>query len=435
MAVVSASPTTRLASALARWGIHYGWVVVGVIFLSSLGSAALRSMSGVLIHPFEAEFGWDRASITLAAGISLLMFGLAGPFVGRIMDRSSPRTVALTSVSLMALGALATTTVTAVWQLDLYWGVIIGAGGAGMGAVLSATVANRWFIKRRGLASGLLGTAMSVGQIIFVPLIMWLSVTVGWRVGVLLAVGWLLLVVFPLLFFLFRDDPKQVGLRPYGEATDAATRAAQDASLAQSTPMRVVLRSPDFWWLAAGFFVCGYTTNGLIGVHFIPHATEHGVGDVAAASIFGLMGGVNILGTIASGMLADRMQSRRVLLAGYYAFRGLSLLLLPFIDGPASLIVFALFYGLNWFATAPVSQIIAADTFGRRSVGEVFGWIFMSHQAGAFAAAYLGGLTHVVFGDYQIAFLSAGLAGLAAAGFSLQLREKPPQPAVQPAAA
>ena len=435
MAAVSAGPTTRLAAALARRGIHYGWIVVAVIFLSSLGSTALRSMSGVLVRPFEAEFGWDRASITLAAGISLLLFGLAGPFVGRIMDRSSPRTVVLFSVTLMALGALATTMMTEIWQLDLYWGVIIGAGGAGLGAVLSATVANRWFIKRRGLASGILGTAMSVGQIIFVPLIMWLSVTVGWRVGVLLAVGWLMLVVFPLLFFLFRDDPKQLGLRPYGESADGATRAAQDASLARSTPMREVLRSPDFWWLAAGFFVCGYTTNGLIGVHFIPHATEHGVGDVAAASIFGLMGGVNILGTIASGMLADRVQSRRVLLAGYYAFRGLSLLFLPFIDGPASLVVFALFYGLNWFATAPVSQIIAADTFGRRSVGEVFGWIFMSHQAGAFAAAYLGGVSHVVFGDYQIAFLSAGLAGLAAAGFSLQLREQPRKPAPRPATA
>lgn len=435
MAVAAAGPPTRLAAALARRGIHYGWLIVAVIFLASLGAAALRGMPGVLIRPFEAEFGWDRASITFAVAISLLLFGLAGPFVGRIMDRSGPRAVVLVSISLMALGALATTVMTEVWQLDLYWGVVIGAGGAGMGAVLSATVANRWFIERRGLASGILGTALSVGQIIFVPLVMWFSVTVGWRVGVLAAVAWLVVVVLPLLLFVFRDDPKQVGLRPYGESKDVATRVAQDAALVQSTPMREVVRSADFWWLAAGFFVCGYTTNGLIGSHFIPHATERGVGEVAAAGIFGLMGGVNVLGTIASGMLADRVRSRRLLLAGYYAFRGLSLLFLPFIDSPASLALFAVFYGLNWFATAPVSQIIAADRFGRRSVGEVFGWIFMSHQAGAAAAAYLGGLSYVVFGDYQVAFLSAGLAGLAAAGFSLQLREQPPKPAPQPAPA
>jgi len=234
MAAAATSPTRRLAAALARRGIHYGWLIVAVIFLSSLGSAALRSMPGVLIRPFEAEFGWDRASITLAVAISLLLFGLAGPIVGRIMDRSGPRMVVLVSVSLMVIGALATTVMTEVWQLDLYWGVVIGAGGAGMGAVLSATVANRWFIERRGLASGILGTALSVGQIIFVPLVMWLSVTVGWRAGVLAAAGFLVVIVIPLLLFIFRDDPKQVGLRPYGEAKDAATRATQDAALVQS---------------------------------------------------------------------------------------------------------------------------------------------------------------------------------------------------------
>src|SRR5688572_11649126 len=202
MAVATASPATRLAAALARRGIHYGWLIVAVIFLSSLGSAALRSMPGVLVRPFEAEFGWDRGSIMLAVAIGLLLFGAGGPIVGRIMDRSGPRTVVLVSVVLMAAGALATTAMTEVWQLDLYWGVLVGAGGAGMGAVLSATVANRWFVERRGLASGILGTAMSVGQIIFVPLVMWLSVTVGWRIGVLAAVGWLVVVVLPLLLLI-----------------------------------------------------------------------------------------------------------------------------------------------------------------------------------------------------------------------------------------
>jgi predicted MFS family arabinose efflux permease len=312
---------------------------------------------------------------------------------------------------------------------------VVGGGGAGMGAVLSATVANRWFIERRGLATGLLGTAMSVGQIIFVPLVMWLAVTIGWRVGMLLAVGWLALVALPLLIFVFRDDPKDVGLRAFGESQDKATRAAQDAMLAQSTPMRDVIRSADFWWLAGGFFVCGYTTNGLIGAHFIPHATEHGVGEVAAAGIFGLMGGVNILGTIASGMVADRVQNRRVLLAFLYAFRGLCLLYRPFINSPATLSIFAVLYGLNWFATAPVTQLLSADRFGRRSVGQVFGWVFLSHQIGAACAAYLGGLVHVLFGDYQLAFLSAGLAGLAAAGFSLQVREHQREPTPQPAPA
>jgi MFS family permease len=433
MAAVAQGSAARVAGALGRHGIHYGWLVVAVIFIASLGSTALRSMPGVLIQPFEAEFGWDRASITLAIAINLLMFGLAGPFMGRIMDRSGPRTVALAGVTMMILGALATTVMTQVWQLDLFWGFVVGTGGAGMGAVLTATVANRWFVERRGLAVGILSTATSVGQIIFVPLVMWFAVTVGWRMGVLVAVGWLVLLVLPMLALFLRDDPRAVGLRPYGESPDAGARAAQDAAMMQSTPMRDVLRTADFWWLAGGFFVCGYTTNGLIGSHFIPHATEHGVDAMIAAGTFGIMGGVNILGTIAAGMLADRIANRRVLLAGLYAFRGLSLLYLPFIDSPATLMIFAVFYGLNWFATAPVTQLLAADRFGRRSVGQVFGWIFFSHQVGAAAAAYLGGLAHVVFGDYQLAILSAGFAGLVAAGLSLQVREQRAEPAPQPA--
>ncbi len=155
--------------------------------------------------------------------------------------------------------------------------------------------------------------------------------------------------------------------------------------------------------------------------------------DVAAASIFGLMGGVNVLGTIGAGMLSDRVDNRRVLLAFFYGFRGLSLLLLPFVHDAGMLTIFAILYGLNWFATAPVSQLLTADIFGRRSVGQVYGWVFLSHQVGAALAAYFGGLAHVWFGDYQAAFLSAGLAGLVAAGLSLQLHERKSAPTPQPA--
>ncbi len=433
VAAITLPATTRLAATLARHGIHYGWLVVAVTFLTLLASAAMRSMPGVLIQPLEAEFGWSRASITFAVSINLLLFGLSGPLVGRWMDRSGPRVVVLTSVTLMALGALGTTLMTQLWQLDLFWGLIVGAGAGGVAMVLVASVVNRWFLERRGLVTGLLGTATSAGQIIFVPLVMWLSVNAGWRVGVLAGVALLALVVLPLVLLFFRDEPQQVGLRPYGEAREPGARAAQAALRAEAMPMRQVVRTPDFWWLAGGFFVCGYTTNGLIGTHFIAHATEHGIPEVTAASIYGLMGGVNILGTIASGMLCDRVPSRRVLLASYYAFRGLSLLLLPFIQDTAMLTIFSILYGLNWFATAPANQLLTADLFGRRSVGQVYGWVFFAHQVGSALAASFGGLAHDWFGNYQWAFLSAGLAGLAAAGFSLQVREgqrRVPQPAL-----
>jgi len=427
---------TRLAGALARRGIHYGWIIVGAMFVVLVSSAGIRSMPGVLIIPFEHEFGWDRASITTAISINLLLFGFSGPIVGRWMDRNGPRAVALGAVLLLVVGALSTTVMTQVWQLDLFWGFIVGAGAGGIAMVMVATVVNRWFVERRGLVTGILGTASSTGQIIFIPLIMWITVTIGWRAGVLLAVGMMLLVVLPLLLFVVRDEPRQVGLAPYGEAKeDSAQRAVQDALRAASTPMRQVVRTPDFWWLAGGFFVCGFTANGLIGTHFVSHAADHGFGDMTAASIFGLMGGVNILGTIASGMLADRIQNRRLLLASYYGFRGLSLMLLPFINDSRLLVVFAVLYGLNWFATAPVTQLLTADIFGRRSVGQVYGWVFMAHQVGAATAATFGGVVHNLTGDYTIAFMSAGLAGLTAAGFALQLRDVRHESTPQPAAA
>jgi MFS family permease len=416
---------------LAQRGIHYGWLVAAVTFITMLCAAAVRSMPGVLIRPFEAEFGWDRASIATAVSLNLLLFGLMGPFVGRWMDRYGPRRVAIGAVSLLILGALATTTMTTVLQLDLYWGLIVGMGAGGVAMVLVGAVVNRWFDARRGLVTGVLGAANSTGQIIFVPLIAWLAVNTGWRLGVLVAVGLLALVVLPLLVFVFRNDPSQVGLRRYGEGASATGRSGQSAGSVEATPMRQVIRTPEFWWLAGGLFVCGYTTNGLIGTHFISHAADHGIGEVTAAGVYGLMGGVNILGTVGAGMLADRVRNRNVLLVAFYALRGLSLLYLPFIQDVGTLSIFAIIYGLNWFGTAPVSQLIAADVFGRRSVGQVYGFLFLGHQVGGALAAITGGLVHNWFGDYRMAFLSAGMAGLVAAGLSWQIREHRGRPAPQ----
>jgi MFS family permease len=364
--------------------------------------------------------------------LNLLLFGLMGPIVGRWMDRYGPRRVAIGAVSMLMLGALATTSMTAVWQLDLYWGLIVGMGAGGVAMVLVGSVVNRWFDARRGMITGMLGAASSTGQIIFVPLVAWLAVNVGWRVGVLTAVTLLACVVLPLLIFVFRNQPSDVGLRRYGEGVAPTGRAAQMPAGPDSTPLRQVFRTPEFWWLATGLFVCGYTTNGLIGTHFISHAADHGIGEVTAAEVYGLMGGVNILGTIGAGMLADRVRNRNKLLVGFYAFRGLSLLYLPFIQDVGMLAIFAILYGLNWFGTAPVSQLITADVFGRRSVGTVYGFLFLGHQMGGSLAAMNGGFVHNWFGDYQIAFISAGMAGLVAAGLSWQIREHRNKPAPTP---
>jgi MFS family permease len=435
MAVLGAPAPSRLARMLAQRGVHYGWVVVAVLFLAMLVASGIRSMPGVLILPIEGEFGWDRASITLAVSINLLLFGALGPLVARGLDRWGPRDIALVAVTLLALGGLGTTVMTQLWQLQVLWGLVVGTGAGTLAMVLVASVINRWFVERRGLVTGILSAAVSTGQIMFVPLIMWLTVTVGWRVGVLAAVGLLALVVIPLLALLFRDNPRDVGLAPYGESRDPTRRAAQTALLTEATPMGRIVRTLDFWLLAGGFGICGFTSNGLIGTHFIPHAAEHGIGEVAAAGIFGLMGGLNVLGTVAGGMLCDRVRNRRYLLASYYVMRGIGLLALPFVDDARLLLVFAVLFGLTWFATGSATQLLAADRFGGRSAPQVYGWAFFAHQVGSALAATWGGLAHNWFGDYQIAFIVAGLTGLLAAGFSLRVREGHPRAPAQPAAA
>jgi MFS family permease len=381
--------------------------------------AAVRSVPGIIVRPLEAEFGWNRATIGLAVSINLILFGLAGPLLGRLMDRIGPRVVATCAVALIGLGAAGTVFMTKAWHMQLLWGVVGGAGSGGASMVMGSTVANRWFHERRGLALGILGAAVSAGQLIFTPTIMQLTMRHGWRAGTLFisaAVGFLALPVAILL----RNQPADVGLKPYGmsEGLAAAPPVRPDPH-----PMRAALRSLDFWLLAGSFGVCGLTTSGLFQTHLIPHGLEHGFSEMTMALALGVMGATDIVGTIASGWICDRFGKRRPL-AWYYTFRGVSLLALPYVNTEGALMGFAVLYGLNWLSTVPATSALAADLFGKQHVGTVFGWIFFSHQFGAAIASYGAGVLRVWLGDYQLSFLIAGAMALLAAGLALRVREE-----------
>jgi predicted MFS family arabinose efflux permease len=284
---------------------------------------------------------------------------------------------------------------------------------------LGPAVANRWFVARRGLVIGIFGASLSAGQLVFVPALMAVVLTVGWRWSSV-ALGLMALVaIIPVLIFL-RDDPADMGLAPYGATTgQGATRPTVDPNV-----MQRAVKAPEFWLLAATFFVCGATSNGLIGTHLIPHAADHGIPQATAAGMLALMGAMNFVGTIASGWLTDKYDPRK-LLCIYYGFRGLSLFLLPYVSGVFGLSVFAIMFGLDYIATVPPTTALVADTFGRRNVGTVYGWVFCSHQVGAALAAWLGGVTRDMFGDYLLAFLVAGAIAMIAAMLSLQIRHTP----------
>ena len=412
---------------------YYGWFVISLCFLTTLTSAGVRSSPSVLIHPLEAEFGWSRTLIASAVSMNLLLFGIAAPLSGFLIDRFGPRKVMIGSLSLLIVGVSGTMMMTQFWQFFLVWGVIVGLGAGGVGSVLTATVGNRWFVAKRGLALGILGSASSTGQIIFLPLFMAMITYAGWRLGSM-ALIIVALILLPLIFLFMRDDPSEVGLEPYGSDDPKATAIGGAASIRgmsaknATITAKEVVTHPTFWLLAASFFVCGGTANGLIGTHLIPHEIEIGIPQIAAASLLGIMGGLNMVGTIFSGWMIDKVQPQRWL-ALVYALRGVSLLFLPFVHDFTGLVFFAIIYGLDWFATVPPSMAITADTFGRQNVGKVYGWIFMSHQIGAAIMASAAGAIRTWLGDYQFAFLSGGVIAIIAAGLALQIKLKPKEAA------
>lgn len=390
--------------------LHYAWVVTSVTFIALLAAASVRAAPGVIIVPIEQEFGWDRASISLAVSISLITFGLGGPVGGKLVAGIGPRRALLVGLGSIAAGLFLMLSVSALWQLYLVWGLLIGVGTGIASQVTGATVAHRWFRTHRGIVIGLFGAATSAGQLIFVPTMMALTQSDGWRSGMLLLLGAAAIVSVPVLFFM-RDRPEDVGVRAFGEgATLSETERADDA---RSTPLAAAIRTRDFWLLAGSFFICGYTSNGLVGTHLIPHALDHGFTAVTSATAVGVMGSMNIVGTLASGWLSDRYDNRK-LLAAYYGMRAISLFALPLIFEAQWLYAFAVLYGLDWIATVPPTANLTASIFGRASLGVLYGWIFFAHMCGAALAAYAGGYFHTVLGDYHLMFISAALMGIIA---------------------
>lgn len=406
----------------SRFHMHYAWVIAAVTFLTLLGASGFRSTPGVLIVPLQDEFGWNRAVISFAVSINLILFGLSGPFAAALMARYGIRRVIPIALVLVAAGSALTTVMRAPWQLYLLWGVVVGAGTGTMASVFAATVANRWFVKHRGTVLGVLSAASATGQLIFLPLLATLVTRAGWRWAAL-AVALGALLVAPLVAIFMRDAPEDVGLRALGATEDYVSPTVSANPIAAAFGgLRLGLRSRDFWFLAGSFFICGATTNGLIGTHLIPASMDHGMTEVTAASFLAFVGIFDIIGTTLSGVLTDRFDSRW-LLCWYYGLRGLSLLFLPFALGSTYLTLFAfiVFYGLDWVATVPPTVALTANIFGKANVGVVFGWVFAAHQFGAAIAASAAGVMRTWLGSYQITFLSAGVLCLMAAGLVIRI--------------
>jgi MFS family permease len=405
--------------------LHYGWIIVAVSFCVLLVGAAVRAAPGVMMIPLELEFGWDRTVVSLALSISLLLYGLLGPFAAAMMNRFGIKQVILSALIILLVSSISTMWMNAAWQVYLLWGVLIGIGSSSTSA-LSAVTANEWFVKKQGFVVGILTASGATGQILFLPLLAHFITVSGWRNALwilVFAVG----IVIMLVFFLLKNSPKDCELLPYGasEPIFEHGRNKKNPIIEAFEGLKLTVKSTDFWLLAGSFFICGLSTSGLIGTHFIPLCVEHGISEITAASMLATIGIFDLIGTIFSGWLSDRF-SNRWLLFWYYGLRGLFLLLLPLLlaSSHTALWVFIIFYGLDWVATVPPTVKLTTVTFGKEKAGIIFGWIFMFHQLGASVAAYGGGWMRAVSNSYYYTFLLAGAFCLLATGIVLGIGKK-----------
>ena len=408
--------------------IHYSWVILFIAFFSIVTAGIIRSSSGVFIVPFEDEFGWDRSTISFAFAISLLLYGISGPFMAALIEVVGLKKMMIIAMVTLLMGILLTFFMVKPWQLVLIWGIIIGLGSVLFLTVLSPYIANQWFVKRRGLALGILTASTATGQLILLPLLAVIVETHSWKwaMGLILCLS-LIMLGFILLFM--KNSPLEVGLLPYGQEMPSTVYQVEQKKNPITIAFQILLEAvkiKEFWLLAGSFFICGLSTSGLIGTHFISYCIGFGFTTVTAASMLSLMGVFDLVGTTLSGWLSDRFDNRW-LLFWYYSLRGASLMFLPFALSDGSyifLIIFSVFYGLDWIATVPPTINISRQIFGIEKSVIVYGWLFASHQLGSAVAAGGAGLIYKIFNSYSWAFALAGMFCVLASLFVIVIKKQ-----------
>ena len=404
--------------------IHPAWFAVGVTFLTLVTAAGFRSASSVLIIPLEDAFGWGREQISLAIAINVLVYGLVAPFAAALMERFGIRKVVMSALTSVSIGSALTMFMSAPWQLIALWGFVIGISTGSLALVFAATVANRWFVEKRGIVIGLLTASSATGQLIFLPGLSYLAEMNGWK-SVSSTIALVSIALVPIIWVFLKERPSDAGVLPYGapENWSAPAKNSMSAGSLAIDTLKQASKKKDFWYLVGSFFVCGLSTSGLIGTHFIPAAHDHGMGTTTAASLLALVGVFDLVGTIASGWLTDRYDPRKLLFF-YYGLRGLSLFLLPsilFASVHPSTLVFVIFYGLDWVATVPPTIMLCRTILGPERATVVYGWVFAAHQIGGSIAAFGAAVLRVQFGDYAVAFYISGLMCLITSYYVLQI--------------
>jgi MFS family permease len=411
---VGTKSATTVARALAARSIHYGWIMVALIFLFGVCAAGAMSIPGVLLKPMSNDLGWSIGELSGPLGLRMTLFGLVAPFAGGLILLHGPRKVLLWSAALLIAGLLVAITMTARWQLWLALGIALGVAPGMTALVMSTTIATRWFTARRGLVLGILGAGNATGQLIFLMPAAWIAEHYGWRAALLPPVGMIALLAL-LVALLVVDRPEDIGIAPYGDDAVLPTppRPTGNVFAISIDGLRMASGSLVFRVLAFTFFVCGISSFGLMP-HFVTLCGDFGISPMTSTTLLAGVGVFDLIGTLGSGWLADRFDNRW-LLAAYFGFRGLSLIWLPYSGfSLLGLSLFAMFYGLDFIATMPPTVRLTAQAFGREQAPLAFGWIYAAHQLGAGLMAFAIGISRDLLASYLPGFFVAGVLCIAA---------------------
>jgi len=414
-------PTTS-----SRPAIFYGWFIVATTFCIALVTVGGRNAFGVFVVPMSEEFSWNRSTISLAAAIGFLVNGLSQPWLGRLCDRFGGRQVILVSLALFGgTTVLCALTFHLVFFLVIF-GLLMSIAWSGASLTTTNALLSRWFQRQRATVLSLSTAGASAGGLLLVPFAMYVLQRTDWRLT-WVALGALIFVVaLPLAFLFLRNDPTDMGLRPDGDqpaADGSQTHPAHGTPGPLETDVwPLALRSLPFWQLTGAYFVCGFTT-AILTTHFIPYAIDRGFPPSTAATALGVMNGLNIVGVIVMGALADRWR-RKDLLAVVYVARGAAYALFLLAPGTWSLWGFAIVTGFSYWATAPLTTSLTADVYGLKTLGTLSGITFLVHQVGAATSIQFAGLMRDITGSYTIPFAVAGLLLLPAALAAFSIRER-----------
>ncbi len=403
--------------------VFYGWYVLAAITFVLCMSFGTSTSIGVYFKAIVEEFGWLRGDLSLGISIGYFLFALSSPIIGRIIDRIGVRPVFIVGIVMMTVGFALMSMVSRLWHVYIYFGVLVSLGGASTTFVTVSATVIHWFEKRRGMALSIGNAGGALGLFLVVYLAAFLISRIGWRLAFVYSAVILAATTLPVILFVIRNDPKEMGLRPDGRTADGRAADAPGAPSRNLAHLdwRQAMKTRPFFLISTGYFACGFSVT-LFTIHTIPYATDLGFDFQTAAWAVSFSGFFNVIGTLLAGVISDRTGRKNILGITYFV-RGMSFVIFLLWQNLFTLYLFAAVIGFSYFATVPLTAGLTGDIYGSKNMGIIYGTMTGVHQIGSAVGVYLGGLMFDWTGSYRGAYMMAVVLLMGASLVSFMVRE------------